>query len=117
MKTETFTEKKVETQEKGIPKSIQYIECWRNLVESLIQAINDENPLVRWAAAGALGELADTRALNPLKKALNDKDIKVQIKAAWALRKMGQTHHKKPATTPNKTPNLSPTKNTPQRVR
>ncbi|MEM2136193.1 MAG: HEAT repeat domain-containing protein [Candidatus Jordarchaeaceae archaeon] len=117
MKTETFTEKKVETQEKGIPKSIQYIECWRNLVESLIQALNDENPLVRWAAAGALGELADTRALNPLKKALNDKDIKVQRKAAWALRKMGQTHHKKPATTPNKTPNLPPTKNTPQRVR
>jgi len=63
---------------------------------------------VRWAAAGALGELADTRALNPLKKALNDKDIKVQRKAAWALRKMGRPPTtKKPATTPKQ--NFKPT--------
>lgn len=116
MKTETFTEKKVETQESGTLKSIQYIECWRNLVESLIQALNDENPLVRWAAAGALGELADTRALNPLKKALNDKDIKVKRKAAWALRKMEHTHHKNQPQHKNKTPNPPP-KSTPQRVR
>ncbi|MBS7249526.1 MAG: HEAT repeat domain-containing protein [Candidatus Freyarchaeota archaeon] len=69
MKTETIVDKKAESKKVGAPKkSLQYSECWRNLVESLIQALNDENPLVRWAAAGALGELADTRALTPLKK-------------------------------------------------
>jgi HEAT repeat protein len=56
---------------------------------ALIQALKDEDENVRKAAAEALGELGDRRAVPALIQALKDEDGSVRGAAAWALGKLG----------------------------
>jgi len=60
------------------------------VVEALVQTlIKGENSNVRWAAAYALAQIKDARAIEPLKKALKDKDKDVRLAAAKALEYIG----------------------------
>ncbi len=55
-------------------------------LQPLIAALaTHANPLVRWAAAGALGRMNDRRSVEPLLQALADRDGSVAQAAAWAL--------------------------------
>jgi HEAT repeat protein/Mg-chelatase subunit ChlD len=56
-----------------------------NDVDKHIQNLKDPNPEVRHAAADALKELKDARAVEPLIWALKDEDKWVRVKAAEAL--------------------------------
>jgi HEAT repeat protein len=61
-------------------------------IEPLLNALkNDRVPLVRKAAAEALGKIGPDKnvAVKPLIEALNDKEIEVKIGAANALRMLG----------------------------
>jgi hypothetical protein len=58
-------------------------------VAPLICALDDRVSYVRAMAAQVLGNIGDPRALNPLKKALQDKDISVRKEAKEALVKLG----------------------------
>ncbi|MGZ8932518.1 MAG: HEAT repeat domain-containing protein, partial [Halobacteriota archaeon] len=51
----------------------------------LIKALGDQYSDVREAAALALGQLGDPRAMDPLNEALEDTDQRVQKAAAHAL--------------------------------
>jgi len=62
----------------GLVRRSKYGKEWRALVERLIRALRDENRYVRWGAAGALGELGDARAVQPLVEALKDEDWNVR---------------------------------------
>ncbi len=53
--------------------------------DALLQALRNENTDVLWAAAEALGELKDPRALEPLLEALRDANPEVRQAAAEAL--------------------------------
>jgi hypothetical protein len=66
----------------------KYEKDWTVIVERLIQALGDENEYVRWGAAGALGELGDVRAVEPLNEALEDENSSVQERVTWALEKI-----------------------------
>lgn len=57
----------------------------RPAVKPLIKALKDEDPRVREGAARALGELSDPRAIEPLEKALEDKNRSVFWAASDAL--------------------------------
>ncbi|WXG41463.1 MAG: HEAT repeat domain-containing protein [Candidatus Freyarchaeum deiterrae] len=70
-------------------KSSKYEKDWEFIVERLIQALKDENKYVRRGAAGALGELGDLEAVEPLTEASKDKDSNVREMAIWALKKIG----------------------------
>ena len=61
----------------------------RPAVAPLICALDDRVSYVRALAAYALGNIGDPRALNPLKKALQDKDSSVRKEAKEALIKLG----------------------------
>jgi HEAT repeat protein len=54
-------------------------------VAALVDALHDENHLVRAEAASALGHLGDARAVNALVSAVADEDPKVRAAAAEAL--------------------------------
>ena len=54
-------------------------------ISSLISALTDESWNVRYAAAKALGELKDARAVEPLISALKEKNLYVRSRAANAL--------------------------------
>jgi len=54
-------------------------------VDTLIQAIQDQNPVVRRFATNALGKIEDRRALKPLTQVLSDIDPKVQTEASKAI--------------------------------
>ena len=58
-------------------------------ITPLIDALQDRNPDVRWAAIRALGKLGDPTAIKPVTKALRDKDSGVRKTAAEALGKIG----------------------------
>jgi len=58
-------------------------------VDLLIVALNDKNADIRKNAAEALGEIKDTRAINPLIASLGDEDTNVRKNAAEALGKIG----------------------------
>jgi HEAT repeat protein len=51
----------------------------------LIQALKDNDSIVRADAAGALGKIKDTRAVEPLIQVLKDSDFIVRMGAATAL--------------------------------
>nr|MDO8081855.1 HEAT repeat domain-containing protein [Candidatus Freyarchaeota archaeon] len=70
-------------------KSSKYEKDWKVIIERLIQALKDENKYMRLGAAGALGELGDVRAVEPLTEASKDKDSNVREMAIWALKKIG----------------------------
>jgi HEAT repeat protein len=55
----------------------------------LIQALKDEEYMVRGRAAEALGNLGDTRAVEPLKSLLNDENAYVREVVEEALTKLG----------------------------
>ena len=55
----------------------------------LIEALRDEDPSVRGAAARVLGEIKDPSAVHQLIEALKDEDKYVRCKAAWALGEIG----------------------------
>jgi HEAT repeat protein len=57
-------------------------------VEGLIKALKDENGFVPVNAAKALGEIGDTRAVEPLTEALKDKKKDVREAAKEALKKI-----------------------------
>jgi HEAT repeat protein len=54
-------------------------------VDKWIQDLKDPTPSVREAAAEALGDLNDTRAVDPLIQTLKDKDSSVRLRAVSAL--------------------------------
>ncbi|KUG20704.1 hypothetical protein ASZ90_009557 [hydrocarbon metagenome] len=58
-------------------------------VEHHIAHLRSRNPDVRYEAAGALGELGDTRAIGPLAELMHDEESGVRWMAADALAKMG----------------------------
>jgi HEAT repeat protein len=60
-------------------------------VTALIAALEDENEEVRWAAAGALGNIGDTRAVEPLRdcKSHRGEDKKLSKAIDEALEKLG----------------------------
>lgn len=58
-------------------------------VDSLIQALGDEDGEVRGRAAWALGVIGSARAVEPLVMALEDTVRDVRVKAAGALKKIG----------------------------
>ncbi len=58
-------------------------------IEELIGDLQDEEPIVRWAAAEQLGRAKDIRAVGPLIAALGDKDEGVRREVVRALGEIG----------------------------
>jgi len=58
------------------------------VIEGIIATLKDKDGDVRRAAAWALGELKDPRAVEPLISALKDEDVIVRYIAAEALEKI-----------------------------
>jgi HEAT repeat protein len=59
-------------------------------VDLLIATLNTGNSSARVAAAAALGEMNDTRSIDPLIRAMEDEEFDVEYQAAKALEKMGK---------------------------
>lgn len=60
-------------------------------LQKLRDALEDESPSVRWAAAGALGEVGSSEEIPPLTGRLDDDNASVRIVAAQSLAKLGET--------------------------
>ena len=60
-------------------------------LNAIIPRLKDENKDVRKNAAGALREIGDARAVEPLTEALKDESGEVRRRAAWALGEIGDT--------------------------
>ena len=58
-------------------------------VDRLIEALSTGNSSARVVAASTLGDMNDTRAIEPLIRALEDREFDVEYEAAKALEKMG----------------------------
>ncbi len=69
-------------------------------VMPLIAALNNRNATVRWLAAETLGKIKDSRAMEPLKHALNDKDGYVRGKVAKALTQLSSAEIQRDWTEP-----------------
>jgi HEAT repeat protein len=67
-------------------------------VDRWIQDLKDPNPNVRIAAADALFELNDTRAVDPLIQALKDNSSYVRQDAAGALEELNDSRAVNPLT-------------------
>ena len=65
-------------------------------VNTLLQVIQDQNPVVRKLGADTLGEIGDRRALQPLTHLLSDIDHEVQKEANKAIEKICKTHNLNP---------------------
>ena len=65
------------------------VELGPSATPRLVEALSDPEPSVRGAAAQALGEIGDPRAVAPLTSALADGNPWAQRRAALALRGMG----------------------------
>jgi HEAT repeat protein len=65
------------------------IDIGRTAVPALIAALKDGDPMVRWQAAKALGEIGDSSATPALIAVLNDPQWKVREQTAKALGKIG----------------------------
>jgi HEAT repeat protein len=72
------------------PPDIDKLEA-KGDVEGLVKSLNyrRKDSHVRWRAAGALGKIGDSRAVEPLIAALKDENSRVRQYAAEALRKIG----------------------------
>jgi hypothetical protein len=73
----------------SIASQLGYATPMEHLIQALTQALNDEDELVRRDAAKTLGEIGDTRAVEPLIQALEDEESGVRMYAAMALAKIG----------------------------
>ncbi|MDE3058176.1 MAG: HEAT repeat domain-containing protein [Bacteroidota bacterium] len=60
-------------------------------VQPLIKALNNDDEIVRWEAAKALGEIGDRSAAEALVQALTDKSFDVRWVAAESLIALGET--------------------------
>ncbi|MGZ7068582.1 MAG: HEAT repeat domain-containing protein, partial [Methanobacterium sp.] len=60
-----------------------------SVVDTLIEALNDENFAVRKFAAKALGEIGDIKAVDPLIETINDEDWGVKMATLKALGDLG----------------------------
>lgn len=58
----------------------------RSAVDSLILSLRSRDVATRWNAVKALGEMRELSAVPALMEALEDRDMRVRNKAAWALR-------------------------------
>ena len=65
-------------------------------VDGLIAALRDDDYIVRWKVAEALGEIGDARAVEPLIKALGDEDGDVRQAATEALGEIGDARAVEP---------------------
>jgi len=61
------------------------VESGGGAVESLILALGDEDPYVRWRSAWTMGKIGDTRSVEPLIKTLDDDAPEVRWMAVHAL--------------------------------
>ncbi|QSZ68177.1 HEAT repeat domain-containing protein [Methanofollis aquaemaris] len=67
------------------------------VVREFLGNLDHERPEFRWGAAEALGRLGDSRAVEPLIRALeDDPDPRVRKKAAWALGQIGDMRGQRP---------------------
>jgi HEAT repeat protein len=57
-------------------------------MDGLIKTIRYTNPGIRWRAALALGDIGDSRALDPIRDMLHDKDEYVRRASEDAIRKI-----------------------------
>ncbi len=57
-------------------------------LEPLIKSLKDKNSNIRYKAAEILGEIHDSRAIDPLIQALEDEDPHVQLVAEKALERL-----------------------------
>jgi len=83
------------------PKAIHYLETKIDLpaskrdeaqaVDPLVEALGDNEPIVRQYAAYALGEIGDKRAIEPLTKMLDDDNADVRTKVSESLKKIQKT--------------------------
>jgi HEAT repeat protein len=62
-----------------------------SVVEPLTEAVEDEEPEVRLAAAKGLGVVGDDRALSPLISLLKDRQPEVRAAASLSLRQLGDS--------------------------
>ena len=62
----------------------------QSAADQLIDRLTNENPEIRAAAAGALRETGDRRAIQPLRTILDDPDPSVRFQAAMSLRFLGE---------------------------
>ena len=60
----------------------------------MIQALKDEDPRVRYQSAEALGNIRDSRAVDPLIQALKDDDSSVRY---WAIVALGKINDNRAA--------------------
>ena len=73
-------------------------EIGKPVFEPLMQALKDEDPIVRTGVAVALGRIGDARAVEPLIQALKDDWGGVRFEAAEALGKIGDARAEEPLT-------------------
>lgn len=60
-------------------------------VSALSEGLNDDAALVRWAAAGVLGDIGAESAVPELEERLDDENVSVRVRAAQSLGKLGST--------------------------
>ena len=80
--------------ESGNPEALaEGVEALRRLGRearpALVEALQSENPLVRWAAAAALGDIGDEAAAADLKRGLEDDSTSVRVRSAYSLAQLG----------------------------
>jgi HEAT repeat protein len=58
-------------------------------MDPLIKALGDQNPGIRRSSVAVLGDIGNTRAIQPIMKALDDPDRTVRIEVVKALAALG----------------------------
>ena len=84
----THIEQTIEQHKGEYPVAEKIVARQSGSLESILVALRNEDPNVRWEAARALGVIRDPRAVEPLIAALGDRDPDVRRKAALSLAKI-----------------------------
>lgn len=66
-----------------------------DMVKEIVALLNDPSPMVRFAAASALGDLNYVQAKDKLKEMTKDPDLNVAMASCYALCKMGEDSYYK----------------------